>query len=270
MAEFNLIKCPQFLDNAITPPAKEIGTTLGNIFYAIFSPINYNVEKLKIKQSEYLKKYQADIESELAKIPENKLTEPKLSIIGPTLEASKYYIEENELRKMFAKLIATSMNIDTKNTVHPSFVEIIKQLSPLDAQTLFIFKSWHIRPIVTYKLVNNNSTFDIVFSDAFTCSEIAAPLIDLSTSISNLNRFKLVDISYSTDFSEQSVYEKYSQTDFFNFFKKIIQNKTFKENKDFLDKYAKGCKIPNIVDISFDKGYVKLTNLGKQFIDVCL
>ncbi|WP_394870542.1 DUF4393 domain-containing protein [Clostridium butyricum] len=270
MSEFNLLKCPQFLDNAITPPAKEIGTTLGNIFYAIFSPINYNVEKLKIKQSENLKKYQSDIESELSKIPEDKLTEPQLSIIGPALEASKYYIEENELRKMFAKLIAASMNVDTKNTVHPSFVEIIKQFSPLDAQVLSIFKSWHIRPIVTYKLVNNNSTFDIVFSDAFVCTEINAPLINLSTSISNLNRFKMVDISYSTDFKKQSVYDKFLHTDFFNTFKNIIENKTFKDNKDFLDKYAKGCIIHDIVDISFDKGYVKLTNLGKQFIDVCL
>lgn len=98
MSEFNLLKLPQFLDNAVAPAAKEIGSTLSNIFYFIFSPINYNVEKLKIKQSENLKKYEKDIQGELSKIPENKLTEPSLSIVGPALEASKYYIEEDNIR----------------------------------------------------------------------------------------------------------------------------------------------------------------------------
>ncbi len=110
MSGFNLIKCPQFLDNAVSPPAKEIGKTLANIFYTIFSSINYNVEKLKIKHAKNLEKYAVDIQNELNTIPEENLVEPKLSIIGPTLEASKFYIEEEAIRKMFAKLIASSVN----------------------------------------------------------------------------------------------------------------------------------------------------------------
>ena len=49
------------------------------------------------------------------------------------MEASKYYFEEKELREMFSKLIVCSLNSSKSNMVHPSFIEIIKQLSSTDA-----------------------------------------------------------------------------------------------------------------------------------------
>ncbi|WP_268794476.1 DUF4393 domain-containing protein [Paenibacillus sp. DMB20] len=72
----------------------------------------------------------------MAKVPSCDVIEPELNIAGPALEAAKYYIEHEELRKMFAKLIAASMNKGHIEVAHPSFVEVIKQLSPLDARTL--------------------------------------------------------------------------------------------------------------------------------------
>lgn len=172
----NIINTPQFLDNALTPPAKEIGITLGNIFYAIFSPINYNAEKLRIKLAENLKKYEADIQRELSKIPEEKLVEPPMSIVGPAIEASKYYIDHDEMRKMYSKLIASSMNIDYTKKTHHAYVEIIKELSPLDASNLqFIYKLKYL------------SEYDLVFSETSDETHLQA------VSLNNLIRLGLVE-----------------------------------------------------------------------------
>ncbi len=93
-----------------------------------------------------------------------------MSIVGPALEASRYYIEEEELRKMFAKLIASSMNKNKSeiSITHPSFVEIIKQLTPLDAQILdFIINNNQTAPIVRIgiKYPNGGSRihYDLLF-----------------------------------------------------------------------------------------------------------
>ena len=45
-------------------------------------------------------------------------------------------MNNEELRNMYANLLASSMNKTVKNHVHPSFVEIIKQLSPDEAKIL--------------------------------------------------------------------------------------------------------------------------------------
>ena len=65
-----------------------------------------------------------------------KRRDPSLAVVGPAIEASKFYIEEEDMREMFANLIAASMDDRLTNEVHSSYVEIIKQLSPLDAQNL--------------------------------------------------------------------------------------------------------------------------------------
>ncbi|WP_412095180.1 Abi-alpha family protein, partial [Bacillus haynesii] len=55
-------------------------------------------------------------------MPEENLVEPPLHIIGPTIEASKFYFESDELRSMFSNLIAASIDSETINKTHPAFV----------------------------------------------------------------------------------------------------------------------------------------------------
>ena len=90
-------------------------------------------QKSIFKNQQDVEKYKNECIEKISKIPEDKIQDPKLSIIGPALEASKFYIEEEEIRNMFANLIAASMNSDFNNSIHHSFIDIIKQLSPHDA-----------------------------------------------------------------------------------------------------------------------------------------
>lgn len=121
---------PKFLDAAVTPAAKEIGERLADIVSLAFTPII----KAKAKRDKNIDIFLKELNEEISKIPEEKLKEPPLYIVGPALEdVFKYYHNEEYLRKMFSALIASSMDSDKK--VHPSYINIIKQLSSNDANT---------------------------------------------------------------------------------------------------------------------------------------
>ena len=60
----------------------------------------------------------------------------------PALQAISYSMDSEELRNMYANLLAKAMNVDEKDKVHPAFVELIKQMAPREALILDgIFKS---------------------------------------------------------------------------------------------------------------------------------
>ncbi|MBU8908482.1 DUF4393 domain-containing protein [Desertibacillus haloalkaliphilus] len=136
------IKVPaDITKSALEPPAKQIGEGLGDLFFIAFSPL----AKARIKKELDIQKFKEEIEKELSLIQPDKVSEPSLNIVGPALEASKYYIEDEEIRSMFAKLIASSVNSDKKDKSHSSFVEIIKQLSPFDAKNFkYLFLNTHL------------------------------------------------------------------------------------------------------------------------------
>jgi hypothetical protein len=58
----------------------------------------------------------------------------------PALQALTYSLVEEAIREMFANLMAADMNSDRKGDVHPAFVELIKEMTPLEAQILRTLK----------------------------------------------------------------------------------------------------------------------------------
>ncbi len=76
------------------------------------------------------------LEIKLSKInPENIVT-PEPYVAVPTIQAISYVMNNNELRNMYANLLASSMNKEVKDNVHPAYVEIIKQLTPDECKIL--------------------------------------------------------------------------------------------------------------------------------------
>ena len=256
-----LPECPKFLDEGATPAAKEIGITLANIFYVIFSPINYPVEKLKIRHAENLKKYQLDIQYELMKIPEEKLIEPQLNIVGPALEASKFYIEKEDIRKMFAKLITSSMNVDTTAKAHPAFIEIIKQITPDEAKVLNILSISLIIPYICIEILTGarvdryyDPKFFSLIGDKAKCYY---PDLYLSY-LDNLQRLGLLEfniIDNDADFMHSKLYQ-----DNLHLYDEL-ENHTFIQDK--IQKIGSNNRIVY-------RGIIEFTDLGNQFNDTCI
>ena len=131
---------PESIDNAIKnvtdKPTQNIGTTLADIWYLVFGSFSHAADKRKLKYSYNLQEFEKELKEKINKIPEDKRVEPDIQVIAPALEAAKYCIDKEELRKLFVELISNSMNKYYSEDVHPMFAEIIKQISSVDALVL--------------------------------------------------------------------------------------------------------------------------------------
>lgn len=134
-------------EDLVRPTSKSIGENVGLLVDGVMGWLGYWGEKQQIKRKEYLEEYKKQIAQKIAKIPKENLVEPPVRIVGPAIEASKFFVEEATCREMFAELIASSCNRTVSDAVHPSFPEIIKQLSPLDSRFLLLFKKQDTFPI---------------------------------------------------------------------------------------------------------------------------
>lgn len=258
---------PKFLENALSEPAKEVGHALGNLFYAAFYPINYWPEKLRMHHQVNMEKYKESISREITKIPSEKLTPPPIDIVGPAFEASKYHIECAEIRDMFAKLIASSMNIDTQAYAHHSFVEIIKQLSPLDSCHIKFLSNGHYHKIVQYRGNIDCDGFRIFQDHVFLANPLKQDILLNSISIANLERLGIVSISYDT-FAKSS-YDVFESTSLFHSYTDVINqlknSNTLITNKTGLDLNW----FESISSVSIQKGIIGLTPLGKSLASIC-
>ena len=143
---------------------------------------------------ENVERYAKAIDDELAKIPpENINSDPDISLIGPALEASKYYVAKEKARQMFAKLIAAEMDVNKSDQVHHAFVEVIKQMNPLDARVLSVLHNsitlLHCMYPSKDRLDKPQLVSDICISDTF--PEYKQ---NVSLAIGNLSRLGLLDI----------------------------------------------------------------------------
>lgn len=251
-------------------------------------------QKYKIKQAANLEKYANEVKSGIEKIPEENIQEPKMSVVGPALEASKFYIEEDEIRGMFAKLIASSMDKTQSINIHPSFVEIIKVLSPLDAQNLYSLYHGRDETISKIRVTNKeNGNYTDHFNHVFLGNPECQDNNLIESSIDNLIRLKLVDVSYSEYKSDDSLYDKHRENERFLKFKaeqeELHQHNTallnFLLNGGLLTDADTNVPLPASVqenvlnqlkqvvqekEIEVVKGLIQLTAFGKNFCKVCL
>lgn len=243
----DLTPVTQPLNELSTPIAKSAGETLQDIWDLVFGGFGTFVDKKRAKREKDLIDFKLSLENEVKQIPVENIKEPQLSVLGPALEASKYYYEEPELRNMFAKLVAGSM--DDRQTIHPCFIEIIKQLSSFDAKLLTLFSTVETIPIceIHEQKDKNSSSFFTTMTNVFVSRDF--PDIKANQlSLTSLNRANLINIDYSQYFTEKRLY---------NEIKEMCQI-DFENNKAGWEKY----KIKN--------GIATLNPLGESFISVCL
>lgn len=256
--EINLI--PKFLDEAVMPVAKKAGNTLSSIWTLVLGGIDIYAEKTQLKRVHAFNQFKEELEQKVSSIPEENIIEPPLHIVGPCLEASKYYFENDELRKMFSNLIAASINIDDVDKVHPSFVEIIKQLSPLDAMNLKLFKEVFTYPIAEYNYITKGRKGLVSFKTNVFLENQEVSDIDLNaTSISNLQRLGLVSISYS---------RKLQDDDYRNYFENFL----YQDSKSRVQEHVLNTDVNSRVfeDIKLVKGAVEITPFGINFVKTCI
>lgn len=252
------IELPQVVNDALKPLATAVGETLSNLWNGAFIDIHTWYGKKKIESDLNLQAYKNRLQENINSIPEENLQEPKMNIIGPALEASKFYFEEEIYRELFSKLIAGSFDNRKNDHIHPYFVEAIKQMTPQDAYIISLFKDAHIQPIAKYVYVNNEteSTQDWI-SLVFLSEKNEETAGENAQSISNLVRLGLLEVSFIQELYDKSLYEIHKKHPSFLEMKKSILDGTATFST-------------NVHDLDVVTGLVQITPLGMSFINICM
>lgn len=236
---------------AISSVFKGPAETFSQLWYYNFG---YKMDiKVRQRKQEVDNLFLKDIATEVSNIPIDQIQEPKLSVLGPALEASKYYIDDEELRSLFAKLIAASMDNSKNEVLQPAFVEIIKQMSPIDAKNLINLYDIKDKqnPIVSIILESKDSkNYKEVF-DHFYIENIGnISHVRVASSLLNLKRLGLIEINYGVFLSDENRYLSYENHPIINQFKNEYND--------------------DLHSIKLKKGLIKITNFGMDFCKICI
>lgn len=252
-------------NQTVGPLFDTASNTLIALWDISFGKIDHYRDMDQLKRKFELSEFKRELENKLNQIPSEHFEEPTISKVGPALEASKYYFEEEEIRSMFANLIASSMDSRKVNEVYPSFSEVIKQMNKLDAENLkIIYESVDsCSKICQINLPINKGGFRSVFTNLFIENESTNDFNAISSSLSNLSRLGLVEIDYGKYYTNEDVYKSFeSTTPFKNAInEQISYNSEFQHSPDDPDAYG----FPEIV-----KGLVSITPYGAAFCRICL
>lgn len=238
----------------MNPTAENAGKTFGDIWYLVFGGISFVADKRKIKYQVALEAFEKSCREKIKAIPEEKIVEPDTQTASIALEESKFCIENAELREMFSNLIASTMNSDTAEIAHPSFPQILKQLSAFDARLFLSLRDAHSeKAICEYRVVVGNNSFytlqSNIYIDNLYEDQTDEPRIKKQAlSISLLERLGLVEIDYAHSFIDKSRYKRFEKTKF------------YREYQSYLQKNER---------LSLVQGILSLTDLGEQLLAVC-
>lgn len=223
-------------------------SSIVNIFDVLLSPFQMLKEYKDFKIDQFKK----NLKEKVGKIPENRLKDKAdLNIVGPTLEALKYTIFEDDLREMFENLLASSL--DKKEDVFPSFIDIIRQLSSDEAK-LLKYISTHGRdyPLIDVRIVMNGNKgyHDIITNFTDIGFGVCQKPEIVPTYLVNLSRFGIIDIPFGVRLADESHYER--------LISHAIIQKQLKQNIENIGKF----------DIYKTKFYV--TDFGFAFLSACV
>jgi len=250
----NLVKAIPIYQDGLQPAVKEIGKALGtvgktvNIALAPISALVWGYDQIKdfveIKVGEKLKD-----------IPEEKIITPDETIAGPLLESLRYTGHKEELKEMYANLLASSMNADKADNAHPSFVDIIKNMNMYEARIIqYLAKNnalpmIHIRQIFSKR--NRGGSYINKYLSMITYEIDSLDRNLLPTYYENLMRLKLIDIPYGRYLSKENIYNDLENDELVLNERKMIDNLDDSKSE-------------------IERTYIQLTNFGKLFTVACV
>jgi hypothetical protein len=236
------------------PIVKPAGELIGLIPRAIKAKL-LPLEKWILVQEYNLKETEMLLAQKLVGTKPDLIETPEPHIAVPALQYISYCMDNEELRNMYANLLANSMNKVVKKGVHPSFVEIIKQLCPDEAKILKILNVKDTCPIISLRHERGNGLGFYLIKTFSNIGEIAGcekPL-DIQEYIVNLDRLGIIEIDRDS-LLEQSHYEP-------------LLNHPYIQSRMTISDENKQRGYSNVIT---DSGTIVLTALGKAFCSICL
>jgi len=210
-------------------------------------------EKWLVNSEESLKLTANLLKEKIENIPDDKICEPSPNVAIPAIQQLSYCENSDDLRELYANLLASSMNIDTKWNVHPAFVDIIKQLTPDEAKILKILPPFIMvsHPLIDVRIRFKNKGENTHISNFTTFGlDKIENKGNICTYIENLARLKLIEIPPLKKINNDRIYEELAKNP-------IVINSI--DKSFFTDDFV----------LDYEPKMFKITNLGISFVKTC-
>lgn len=240
----------EIYDDALKPAAQETGKTLALIprtINAALAPLRQWIEYREYNIAETKKL----LEIKLKNVGAEHIVSPEPYIAVPAIQSISYSMDSQELRDMYANLLARSMTDYDKDKVHPSFVEIIRQLTPDEAKLLKFFAVDKSFPLSDVRRVINDKGHFIEYIHNYTniADRVCENPREVSAYIDNLSRLKIIEVT-----------DKYLTDD--NKYKPLEESELIRGLLDM--------KIDEGQKWKIDRKSFDVTSYGREFIDTCV
>lgn len=240
---------------ALNPAANLIGQAFKGIGHKFLDPlVRYNIVK-----DQEMEDFANKVRTKTNNIPLEYRNSDKLGLSLKAIEDATYQLNSEELREMFASLIASSVDSRVNQDIHPSFSSILKDLSPEDAK---IFKQIYIEravPTISIRLQKKETGEGTDVEDNFMLFEnetLRAPKV-----LNILERLGLIHISsdrilLGTEYTIR--YEKFQEHRLYKHYLEQSKNKPANLGELILD------------EVYLKKEHLILTDIGKSFGDLTI
>lgn len=240
---------PTLYEDALQPTVQEVGKFAARIPRAINAAFS-GLDKWILNKEYAIDETKKLLEKKLENVDPDKIVEPEAYVAVPAIQAISYSMNSEELRNLYANLLAKAMNSDTKDQVHPSFVEIIKQISPIDSLVFKIIMKKEVNPLVNLIYENDEGAFRTIVSNISDIDVTSTENVCIS--IDNLIKQCIISVPNDGFYTTESVYEKIFHSNY------------------YLQKQNSCPTTPDGFKFSHQKKMIAKTNLGRTFYKVCV
>jgi len=233
----------------VRPAAREVARALETVAKAVnaalapLSALVWGFEKLRTFVQER-------VASKLVGVPEERIVTPNLQVAGPVLDAVRYCGHQETLAELYANLLASSLDSATALSAHPSFVDIVKNMTPDEAKIMRLLSDGESWPIVDVLIQMPHSGFAVGLRNFCFLADRAAcdhPAL-LASYLDNLSRLGLIEMPSATKLM-QGRYERLERSP------QILQLR---------GQLTAGQKL------RFQRKLVRITAFGEQFCVACM
>jgi hypothetical protein len=248
-----IVEAVPIYQDALQPAAKELGKgleTVAKTIHIAIAPI-----AALVWGYEQIRDFVTNrVAEKLKGIPQERIQTPSATVAGPALEALRWTGHDENLRELYANLLATSIDSATAATAHPAFVDMIKNMAPDEAKIMKFLATRTPYPVVDLKVNFKEDGGFIILSRHFSLigRDAGCQHPQFATNyLDNLSRLGLIEVPFGFFIKDEKAYA------------------AIEADPEVL-KFREQCAANDKVAFHIDKKKADVTNLGKQFIAACV
>ena len=192
-----------------------------------------------------------DLAEKLDSVSEDDLTSPSPVVAAKAMEGLSYSLDEPDLKQMYLNLLGTASSRQRQGDAHPSFAEVIRQLSAQEASLLPQFlQNLAGEPAVEVRARNETGGFItlerhvVEIKTVQTEQQVIIP--NWPVFVDNWTRLGLVEADYTSHRAAEGAYD-------------------FIEHRAEYVRHRDRADLPEGFSVTFEKGLLRATNFGLRF-----